>query len=776
MADLQEEACLKLAKALSEQPSQNAQLLEFHSAAVSKLQRAGSGQPTPSDILDALRHLTMYFHATTDRNLPYNARLSMLLADVTREWPFWRPLFGLQARPSPETNLSQGAGEVDPDCILEVARRIVDRPRDPSRRNEEQAALRIIANCCADNNVSRNLIVHRGGVKSLMSMTSRLRTDDLTLPTLYNICIDYDEPAVDNEGKPLPPLNQMQPGTDQSSPTLNLAEQKLGMYYDSGQGQCSVTLLVKVRSNAGPHLSVLADLIEMASRVALYGTHNLLPNSAGEKHPERSETHHVHVKNLVRPLILEGSVISRKEPESCPSICQAVLNILSQPECRETVAGDPNLIWSLMNVPYLIRDGEDEDEELDETLAPYRKAILKIVYEISASGTYAAISGPGSSLLGLCMDYLHVSQRTAMDGERHVDLFHNGPLASVCVLMANSITSTDSAAQLATGTPIASCLATVVEYSSDPDVLLPTVDIATRLCLCRKGQDALHAAGLLHTVRRLLKPTSEADALGVDIQRATVTLVRLLIKSRPEYLRDLTLGAAETSDEDQTVMDQILSLFEKTNDTATKIEIGRLAIEMLRTYFSSTTKTQQNAQADTKLDRPVDEHNFLSMCSPSSTDNATSIADTMAYIITQSQAQSQSQAHDDPPAPVSATGSVQAEAEAWFGLGLLSTLSGAHPWITAALARNQHQLLTRLRQIIQKNSHKDVEALSSNGNTPEMPHDTSSGNRDPRYENVKVLVARMVTQTPVSDTHDASAVKDGLEAAAAELGVGSVVV
>ncbi|KIV86868.1 hypothetical protein PV11_02449 [Exophiala sideris] len=775
----EQEACLRLAKALSEQPPDNAQLLDHHSAAVSKLRTADLGQATSADMVDALRDLTMYFYATTDEASPYSPKLTLLLADITREEPFWRLLFGLPVRPSPDTNLRQLSSGAEPDCILEVARRIINRSYDPSKGDEEQAALRLIANCCADNNINRSIIVHRGGVESLMAMVARGEMYDLTLPTLYNVCVDYDEPAVDSEGRPLPPLDPMQPGTDQSVPTLNLAEQKLGMYHDSVT-ECSFAMLSTARSEAGMHLSALADLIEMASRVVLSAKHYLPTSASNDNHPEQTSKQAVDFTSLIQPLILEGSEIINEEPELCAPICQAVLNILSRRKFRDAIATNDDLIWRLINLPYPPQNHSDEDDEKEfvESLAQYRKAILKIVYEISASDTYSAISGPNSTLLNRCMALLkgysrdHLSHPDSSEDEP--DFLHPGPLASVCVLVANSITATDRAVHYATGIVLASYLSTIVECSFDPDVLLPAVDIATRLALCNEGQNALHMVPFIGHLPKNFKPTSGTNALAIDIQRATVDLLRLLIKGRPTLLSDLSTPALDDPGEDQTVMASVLSLFETTNDVRTIIDIGRLSIEMLRTYFCGI-RPRPGAQWEAGPGNPMNEHDFLLQCRSPDPNNTLTIADTIAYMITQPQVQSQG--HDPSSAPTPGTGTVQAEAEAWFGLALLSTLlADARPWIINALARNENQLLVHLRQFAHENSSKKAEGPSAKGETntdPETTHDLSSVGRDPRYENIKVLIVRMM-QTQVSDTNSTDAVSAGIRAAAAEMGLDGI--
>lgn len=872
------QACLNLSSNLSDHPPADAEFKTQHELVISSFRDAAdnSGDNT-TGLIHALGHLAEYFHKVSHHQHLHNPQLATLLADTTRQVPFWRPLFGLSRKPNTQQNRSQSSAEAAPDCVLEVARRIVTLPWHDSRREQVRSALRIIANCCADNNVNRSIIFHRGGVEFLMDMARDKRECDLIIPTLYNVCVDYDELAVDNEGKPWGSPGQMKTGTPQDSGlALNAAEQKLGMYWDAIHGYTSVEILLATKESAETCLGTLADLVEMASRVALYGVHHLVRSLDADDTVKGQATG---CRALVRSLLMEGADMAQ-DPDCRVSICQAVCNVLSQRNCWEALIEDDGAIWRLIHLPYPV-DDEDQVEEDDDdaaSLAPYREVFLKLVYEISALEAYGDKFGPESPLIRDCT---HALRQYGDQVHRSDTTQAIGPWDCICVLLANGITSTDRAVHLLESSPIAFALKTLIADTLDSDILLPAVDLATRLALCRAGQDALHEAGMMSAVHRVLNPTSETDAVGIEIQRETVTLVRLLVKGRAEYLGDLSLDTAlhedttghddattfhkgtilhETTTPSQSrgVLVAIMALFKSTTDTRTKTEIGRLSIEVLRILFSSASTPQPTKESQTSAssearpriegqsggDQQHNEHlvegKLLSLLSTPDLlqSRDLTIADAMAYIIIQPRPQT-SESSDTSSAT---TLQMQAEGEAWFGLALLANLPVAQPWILAALGRNDGQLLKGLRDIVAGTSlslaqvegqqqslgtagesnnnanetdtdtnattgiqvsghdhdhdhdhYRELEMVSSaNATSSALPEQIKSRRKtpDPRYENVKVLVLRLLSSLPstpgsesgsalrtVTDAVDAYSpypeeerVIQGLKAAAAELG------
>lgn len=316
------QACMKLANDLMVYPpsARDWDLRGAYDDLLSKIEAAGRSPNSPSGgIATATKALANYFARVVHRQSSHGPTLCTLLANTTRDVPFWRPLFGLNTRSDVEQNRSQMAGDASPrldsdgpDCVLEVARRVLTRPWNESSSQLFRSALRLIANCCADNNLNRSVIVRRGGVELMMHLARWRRECDLLIPTLFNVCIDFDEPAVDAEGEPWKPLDQMQtdPGHE-SEPIVNAAEQRLGMFWELSDGACSVETLLDTSDYAEGCSATLADLVEMASRVSLYGVHNLVRQLDGTEPEEIVEARTI---GLIDALLTQGSKLTRKDP------------------------------------------------------------------------------------------------------------------------------------------------------------------------------------------------------------------------------------------------------------------------------------------------------------------------------------------------------------------------------------------------------------------------------------------------------------------------------
>jgi len=780
------EACLRLSEAVSNNRPRHPESQSTYESAIKALDSAAteleSGQ---HGLHHATSLLAQYFECTTLRSEHHNPMLCTLLADTSRETPFWRPHFGLASKSPAEVNAEQASGQVPVDCVLEVARRIITKPWDASRTEEVRSALRLIANCCADNNVNRSVIIDRGGIAAMMTNASQARECDILLPTLYNVCVDYDEPAVDEEGKPWGSPEQMKTGSDQdSAPVVNLAEQRLGMSWDPSRNLSSVEVLLCTRLAAHTCVGILADLVEMASRVALYGLHYLIPTlNDNDSTAAPSQYAQKSCSSLLRSVLTEGLEIASEDSECSTSICQAILNVLSQPTCYNALITTDDALWALIHIPYAC---EEDDEDAAEALAPYRQAILKVVYTLSALDSYAEHVTPDSKLIHDCIDSLSRNFQPENPTASASTPSKAGLWASVSVLIANCLTSTDRAVRLLSSTQIASVLSNLIKHASDKDILLPAIDIAMRLSLSREGQDALHATDIIRVVGKFLATTSEADPAGMDIRRETVTLIRFIIKGRPEHLSDLNVSTGNDNqvshaDEDSGIMPALMSLFQSTNDVRTKTEIGRLFIEILRTYFSVRSSSSPHSTTnDNQHQQSGNEDALPNLFEPFDTLSALTAADVIAFILTQPQPQAQS-----PPSPTD-SGSTQAEAEAWFGFGLLSTLPAARPAIMRALSRNDHRLLRKLQETVQqrqtKNTESNTEEMHAIDNSEKLadmpPTSRREASKDPRYENVKVLVVNMLqTRGTVNEgAEEGNTVQAGLEVAATQMDLDKIMV
>lgn len=808
------QACKKLANDLIvyTPSAKDWDLRRAYDELISSFEAASRSPNSPTEgVTAATRALSIYFGRVVHRESSHGSDLCTLLAKSTREVPFWRPYFGLNFRPDAEHNRRQMAGDSypqlahdHPDCVLEVARRVLTRPWCETASQLFRSALRLIANCCADNNLNRSIVVHRGGIELMMHLARWRRECDLLLPTLFNVCIDFDEPAADSNGEPWKPLDQMQTHPDQDSgPVVNAAEQRLGRWEELSDNTSSVETLLDTMDHADGFYSTLADLVEMASRVSLYGVHNLINHLNGTESDDIIEASTI---SVIDALLTQGSRLIGQDPDCCTSICQATMNVFSQKATRQGLISIEGALWQLINLPYLT---STKDEEVNETLSPYRKVILKLVYEVSSSEAYGNKFNAETTLIQNCVDVLSQGQarlpsHRSTSPSDLAETIESYPYSSILVLLSNSVISTDRAVALLRVHPrLAFYLTHLIQDVSDYEILHPAIDLATRLALCSKGQSQLYEAGILNAVGKVLKPTSEVNGAGIEIQRETISLIRLIIKGHLEYANSLSKigstspnksqGKPDTENEgdqnrfknstQQSLVAKVFHLFHNTTDAATKTAIGRLVIEVLRTLASSIPEDQGagpsiNSESNKKQALSTLESRLESIFDPSSTTTTSSSSISsvskysgnpalpIAHIITESQPQGQGS-------------SAAQEAEAWFGLGLLSSFPSFHPSIFHAFAVNNHQLLTQLKQIIAETpvnattptpattaippplsssitsaldslALTDSELMRSSSSSPATHQQPQKqpppppAQQDARYANVKVLVVRMV--------------------------------
>lgn len=701
--------------------------------------------------------LRNHFEGARQDDTHSTENLVTILADATRDVPALRSLFGPPSTgdASERDHKLQTLGDTSPDCVLEVARRIVVGSRQHGTVSEIRSALRLIANCCADNNTNRGIIIHRNGISAMMDMTNITVYYDLLLPTLYNVCIDYNEPWLGDVRLDESNPTITKPGDDDNTPRLNLAEGKLAAYRNPTTSCNAVETLLNVTDRLGPvstyesTYSILADLVEIASRIALYGLEYLCLD-------DKPDTIYATSLNLIDSLLSQGYDLAKVNIDCCVSICQALLNILSQPESHRAMLDVNDSIWKFIHLPYLFTESEEDMA----ALAPYQKAVLKVIYEISALEAYQNKYNPHTRLIDDCVGALKPDNRRKHTLDRNnkpQPTLRPGPYAPICVLLSNMLTSTDRVDSLLGNGTLASYLQYLLHHEDDNDTLLPAVNLATRLALTRKGQDCLHKANVMDTALRLLSPVANApDTLRVDIQRETITLVRLLIKGRPEYLS--TFSSTDPTHVGSSIMTQ----FESAEDSSRKIEIGRLLIEALLTFASKPSANGSNLLQPESQPPSNFGRTFSTLLRPQNT------AKPIAYILTQ-------------PQPSSATSQAAvAEAEGWFGLALLSLFPSTNAQLLAILAEDDYALLRALRRIVrhgtqletrdtrgasasadwehleheqehEQNQQRDY-AVQTRNRTTSMPHtappDQETGvqgtKRDAAYENVRVMVLKLV--------------------------------
>ena len=821
-----QQACLRLADELEQHWSTNAELNRKHNDVLANMRSASDDQINCRDAIAAVMpalacHVEQIYQQGQPRD--FTTAILVALAEATREVPFWRPLFGLEVKPAYLPNVHQLKRDRPPDCILDVARRIVSGQLREASSEQMRCALRVMANCCADNNVNRSILVNRDAVEDLLELLKDKKECDLVIPTLYNVCVDYDWLGIDGcNDKPLLPDQQMSTKKDAglSVVALTAAEWRLGSYWFMYNGaKTSFEILLEAKDHAPSCMGTLADLVELASRVALQSPDNFVREADGDEICDHTVDT---TADVLRSLLTSGAELAKEDIDCRVSICQAVINILSQHESYyPTLVGINDALLNLIHLPYNSKSGAVSDEE-EQTLEPYRQAILQLIYKISAVEAYTQMFEINFNLIHEWINVLNTFLPGVLSPSRRVVRHESSatvespqgnefqdnspapqPLASACVLLANSITTTDRARKLLKSSAIATCLPQLFITASDPEVLLPAIDLATRLALTREGQDAMQTE-MAHMIPALAcilhKRTAEVDLIGLEVQRNAIALARLLIKGSSKHIWNLTLQPAY-ADERYTnpslekcspLPKELYDLCERTNDAQTKVEAGKFFVEALRTTFTSLeSSTAEAATGDAeknptgegnKFSSKGAEHKFLSIFGHEDAGNTRPLRNTVANMITFIITQSQS------PAATSfrQQQTSQAEAEGWFGLALLSTITSTTLSIRTVLARDNLQLLNRLTEIVawQTSPATNYVATAVHPVSSEAAA-AAAASTNPLYENIRILVAKLLQPQPQSSppatqgvppSSDEQRVQAGLEAAATEMGLDWVIV
>lgn len=463
------------------------------------------------------------------------------------------------------------------DCILEAARSLLANQDLIADDALLRPVLRLTANCCADDNVSRSIMVNRGGIGSMKQLALQSRALDLLLPTLYNVCVDYEEIAVDEQNQPLR-MNDLD-----TSVELTRAEQVLGSCVGlSPMSITAVELFLNLSASSNEmSFGFLTDLAEMASRPALFGVQHIFSEDRSSW-PAQSN-------GLLDSLFTHGVSLIYQDEEIAQTVLQTFLNVLSQKQIQLALLQSCEFLLAIVTLLELEPDREtDAEEELHEMtdLSRYRESLFQLIYTASALPEYAEAYDPAKEQFSRLVRQL---EQVHMNPEATIPPYQK---ASLLVLVANALTAPDRIAQCLSRLPaVPEIVANILRHTIAPINIIPALDLAGRLALDPAGQRSLLSTGILETLNRKLQPHSTTpDASGKShtftIHREAVALTRLLLKSPSAGQQNPTTSQLTPN---QPLHNTILTLFTTTLDASTKLEISRYAVEVLRNITSTST-------------------------------------------------------------------------------------------------------------------------------------------------------------------------------------------
>ena len=456
----------------------------------------------------------------------------------------WREAFGRQ-RPSQD-----GA-----QSVLELAVKSltdqVDSPQLNLTPRTKVFLVRLIANCCADNDHNRKVVLHSGGLLPLIKLLAVGADPNALVPTIYNVCFDLDEPA-----------EHIKSGQGQMNVTL--AEERLARTDMPGNSVYSgiITLLhprIVLRCN-DEIKEYLADLIETAARPAV-----VLQDALADL---RDGDFGIAIERL---LASDGGVLLAEHSAKCrASIIRSLISVSTSSAAKAFLASSRTILAVAFaaDCPNLSANylGEDEDERKEnlETINSLQDATLKLAYEVCQMSDFRDVSKYGLARQSLAIAcYPRVSRSF---------------LLAVAYIVLYAFINSDVRAHLMVSESLIPVLVDTLKHCHNKTVIHPALAVATKLAATWSLRGQLYRAHAMQAVHRLLTESN----LGFEIPLNAITFCELMIKGHPEHVQDLVQPNPESS-----ILLDVFAIFKQGQD-AICFEVGRLAIELCATMGQHT--------------------------------------------------------------------------------------------------------------------------------------------------------------------------------------------
>jgi hypothetical protein len=560
-------------------------------------------------------------------------------------------------------------------------------------------ALRLISNCCADNDPNKRVVLECGGIELLLRCANLKIWPEVVIVALWNICAESDAQEDSQEetlSQDKEPVTQMYTIACRQLSLISSAE------CDDSNGKSVLTAELE---GVGRRKGIINELMDLGDLME-DDTRKEMVAELFEKASWHSESHKLW---RIRWLILTVSsdkaeripVGSRlRRPDESSDYLRSLLTgsgrnlALTNAECLRDLTRSIAILIGNFDVqqevikqdlvkPFLeVLNWNSPDVEahfaaadyLSKTLANVRQSLLKTMYDLSAEPEFGARYGEGPScpqLVSECIaaleDLSSLTQRTETSIQKAI------PAASACVILAN-LTKSVNYAQFLVRRKVHLSLALILRQRSDFETLFPAAALLDRLTIPPENKIAMFEAGVLYEIPRLL--------IGCDLQPRTqqgaISALRNIIRAQPEHASSIgvcTPATQEARPPEESSLLAALNLFRRTTDEENKLEIGRLFVEMCRTFFQSTMRRPQGTEDPIRL----------------AFGNVTDIIDPITHLA----------CNDTAPA---------LRGEGWLGMALLSTWEYGRSRIVESLAKEDLQ--KKLEEILRDGDQACLQNIS----------------------------------------------------------------
>lgn len=257
------------------------------------------------------------------------------------------------------------------------------------------------------------------------------------------------------------------------------------------------------------------------------------------------------------------------------------LAYISNPTFQESFLETPKSILLFLEVYAKgVKRAEDAEQELDPEDAEQLKKILSIfpqaLADLSAAPQFVAAAPIGSPELELLRQWIADS-----DDRKSARL-----QSAACLALGNVARSDETCIDFVHKSALHTALAAVVADGAvtDAQLLHGAVSFLKNLAIPAVNKEPIGAAGLLEPGS--LPRVWEMYA-AVPVQFAAVSLARLLMVSCPANVRKVCASHEGAEDGKKTLLQQIASVFKRSDQEPTKTEAARAVAAVLRVVHSS---------------------------------------------------------------------------------------------------------------------------------------------------------------------------------------------
>lgn len=378
-----------------------------------------------------------------------------------------------------------------------------------------------------------------------------------------------------------------------------------------------------------------------------------------------------------------GLRLAACDTECRVAVCSTTVNLLSQDSLQKCLISG-GLVRAFIALAYVestdSTDTDSEpstDSETEANLLQCQHAVLKALYSICAFPEFVTAHPLDSDLAKQCIAAVRAPESLGVS-------YNQGtlPRSAACVILASLTQSEQIAKALVEGDKVHEYLPELLQNETDTEVLYPAINFIGRLALPASNKAILVESGLLTAMRRFF----DQDTMP-NVQREAGITVRRLVAGSPKTLA--IIGMAPTNSNLETPaapseLAAVLDLFERTDDAALKLEIGRLAIEICRTLWALHSGQPDMAEGEFAL--------VIGQCGQI-------FADAIAFVILNGEGPG-------------------ARGEGWFGFAMMSVWTVGGELIVNCL--NSEEMLIEVKKVVASGS-------------------------GPGYQNLRLVLAKMST-------------------------------